>query len=97
MPSSCCPPSRVSVVGRSFSGVNLPAPALDVATPGVRITPLASGKWRVTNRSGGLLGLLEPAESGEYRAMRFSVRDRGYRTLGEFRTATDATDALRFS
>jgi hypothetical protein len=40
--------------------------------------------------------LLEPAESGEYRAMRFSVRDRGYRTLGEFRTATDATDALRF-
>jgi hypothetical protein len=29
--------------------------------------------------------------------MRFSVRDRGYRTLGEFRTATDATDALRFS
>jgi hypothetical protein len=78
--------------------MNLPALAeLDVATPGVRLTPLASGKWRVTNRSGGLLGLLEPAESGEYRAMRFSVRDRGYRTLGEFRTATDATDALRFS
>lgn len=78
--------------------MNLPAVVnLDVTTPGVRVTPLASGKWRVTNRSGGLLGLLEPAESGEYRAMRFSVRDRGYRTLGEFRTATDATDALRFS
>jgi hypothetical protein len=78
--------------------MNLPAAvALDVATPGVRVTPLASGKWRVTSRSGGLLGLLEPAESGEYRAMRFSVRDRGYRMLGEFRTATDATDALRYS
>ena len=71
--------------------------ALEVTTPGVRVTPLASGKWRVTGRSGGLLGLLEPAESGEFRAMRFSVRDRGYRTLGEFRTATDATDALRYS
>jgi hypothetical protein len=78
--------------------MNLPTVGvLDVTTPGVRLTPLASGKWRVTNRSGGLLGLLEPAESGEYRAMRFSVRDRGFRTLGEFRTATDATDALRFS
>jgi hypothetical protein len=78
--------------------MNLPTVGvLDVTTPGVRLTPLASGNWRVTNRSGGLLGLLEPAESGEYRAMRFSVRDRGFRTLGEFRTATDATDALRFS
>jgi hypothetical protein len=78
--------------------VNLPAAvALDVTTPGVRVTALASGKWRVTTRSGGLLGLLEPAESGEYRAMRFSVRDRGYRPLGDFRTATDATDALRYS
>jgi hypothetical protein len=78
--------------------MNLPTVGvLNVTTPGVRLTPLASGKWRVTNRSGGLLGLLEPAESGEYRAMRFSVRDRGFRTLGEFRTATDATDALRFS
>jgi hypothetical protein len=77
--------------------VNLPVTdALEVTTPGVRVTPLASGKWRVTNRTGGLLGMLEPAESGEYRAMRFSVRDRGYRALGEFRTATDATDALRF-
>ncbi len=70
---------------------------LDVATPGVRVTALASGKWRVTNRSGGLLGHLEAAESGEFRAMRFSVRERGFRKLGEFRTATDATDALRFS
>lgn len=73
------------------------AVALDVTTPGVHVTPLASGNWRVTTRAGGLLGLLEPAESGEYRALRFSVRDRGYRTLGQFRTATDATDALRYS
>lgn len=78
--------------------MNLPSTvALSVATPGVRVTPLASGKWRVTSRSGGLLGLLEPAQSGEFRALRFSVPERGFRALGEFRTATDATDALRYS
>jgi hypothetical protein len=78
--------------------VNLPSPVvLDVTTPGVRLTPLASGRWRVSNRTGGLLGMLEPADSGEYRALRFSVRDRGFRILGQFRTATDATDALRYS
>lgn len=78
--------------------MNLPSTvALSVATPGVHLTPLAGGKWRVTSRSGGLLGLLEPAESGEFRALRFSVLERGFRALGEFRTATDATDALRYS
>ena len=71
--------------------------ALDVTTPGVRVTSLASGKWRVTTRTGGLLGHLEAMESGEFRAVRFSVRERGFRALGEFRTATDAADALRFS
>ena len=70
--------------------------ALEVTTPGVRLTALASGRWRVNSRTGGLLGMLEPAESGEYRALRFSVRERGFRTLGQFRTATDATDALRY-
>jgi hypothetical protein len=29
--------------------------------------------------------------------LRFSVRERGFRILGQFRTATDATDALRYS
>lgn len=77
--------------------MNLPRTAtLSVTTPGVQVTPLASGKWRVTTRTGGLLGHLEAAESGEFRAMRFSVRERGFRPLGEFRTATDAADALRF-
>jgi hypothetical protein len=77
--------------------VNLPlaAPPLEVTTPGVRVVPLASGRWRVTSRSGGLLGHLERSDEG-FRAMRFSVRDRGFRMLGEFRTATDAADALRF-
>jgi hypothetical protein len=80
--------------------MNLPAavPTLEVATPGVRVVPLASGRWRVTSRSGGLLGHLEQVESegGAFRAMRFSVRERGFRVLGDFRTATDAADALRF-
>jgi hypothetical protein len=76
--------------------VNLPAAALDVSTPGVQVVPLASGRWRVLGRTGALLGLLESGDDGEYRALRFSVRQRGYRVLGQFRTATDAADALRF-
>jgi hypothetical protein len=72
--------------------VTLPA----IATPGVQVTPLAGGKWRVTTRTGALLGHLEFLDDGRVRAMRFSVRDRGFRRLGEFRSATDAADALRF-
>jgi hypothetical protein len=68
---------------------------LEITTPGVRLTPLAGGKWRVTGRTGALLGHLE-AVGDEFRAMRFSVRERGFRALGVFRTATDAADALRF-
>lgn len=68
---------------------------LEVTTPGVRVIALAGGKWRVTNRTGALLGHLE-AVDGEFRAMRFSVRQRGFRALGVYRTATDAADALRF-
>ena len=75
--------------------MNLPATVVDIRTPGVDVVPLASGKWRVVSRSGALLGHVEPAGEG-YRAMRFSVRERGFRMLGEFRTATDAADALRF-
>lgn len=69
---------------------------LDVATPGVRLTPLAGGKWRAVGRSGALLGHLEALDGGGFRATRFSVRERGYRMLGEFPSATAAADALRF-
>ncbi len=77
--------------------MNLPAavPPLEVATPGVQVVPLASGRWRVTSRTGRLLGHLEATEDG-FRAMRFSVRERGFRMLGEYRTATDAADALHY-
>lgn len=76
--------------------MNLPATALHVRTPGVQVVPLAGGRWRIVGRTGALIGLLESGDDGEYRALRFSVRERGYRLLGQFRTATDATDALRF-
>jgi hypothetical protein len=77
--------------------VNLPAtlPPLEVATPGVQIIPLAGGRWRVTSRAGRLLGHLEAADDG-FRAMRFSVRERGFRMLGVYRSATDAADALYY-
>ncbi|MEO5535398.1 MAG: hypothetical protein ABIR17_09740 [Pseudolysinimonas sp.] len=76
-----------------------PAAPLDVSTPGVSVVALAGGRWRVTSRQGAMLGHLEvvDTEAGQaFRAMRFSVRERGFRMLGEFRTATAATDALRF-
>jgi len=82
--------------------MNLPAtvPPLEVATPGVQVVPLASGRWRVTSRTGRLLGHLEAVTSDDssdgFRAMRFSVRERGFRVLGEYRTATDAADALHY-
>ena len=62
----------------------------------VQVTQLASGKWRVVGLTGALLGHLETDDDGDFRAMRFSVRERGFRALGRFRTATDAADALRF-
>lgn len=52
------------------------------------------------SRNGRLLGHLEQAslDNGDkgFRAMRFSVRERGFRMLGEYRTATDAADALHY-
>jgi hypothetical protein len=88
----------MSEVARNLGRVNLPptsSPALEVTTPGVRLVALASGRWRVLGRTGALLGLLEPVDEG-FRALRFSVRERGYRMLGDFRSATAAADALRF-
>lgn len=88
----------MSGVARNLGHVNLPRTAsatLDVSTPGVRLVSLASGRWRVLGRTGALLGLLERSDGG-FRASRFSVRERGYRMLGDFRSATDAADALRF-
>lgn len=89
--------------------MNLTAPPpLRVATPGVTLVPLASGRWRVTGRTGALLGHIEPvagadgtgpateSESAAFRAVRFSPRERAFRSLGEFRTAEAAADALRF-
>lgn len=75
--------------------MNLPlSPDLEVATPGVRVVALASGRYRVLSRSGALLGLLEPTAHG-VQARRFSVRERRFRDLGEFSTATRAVDELR--
>lgn len=77
--------------------MNLPATLpLDVTTPGVTVQPLASGRWRVSSRSGALLGHLERRDDGDFRAMRYSVRERGFRPVGDFPTATRAADALRF-
>lgn len=77
--------------------MNLPLlhPDLEVATPGVRVVALASGRYRVLSRTGALLGMLEPTVDG-VRARRFSVRDRRFLDLGEFPTATRAADALRY-
>ena len=68
--------------------------------PGVRAVPLSGGLWRVVSASdGAVLGHVEAVddEGGRrYRAKRFAVRERRFREIGEFRTSTDAVDAVRF-
>lgn len=74
------------------------AAPLEHPVRGTAVVPLANGSWRVTRRDGTLLGNVEPVneERGtRYRAKRFT-RDRRFRAIGEFWTAHEAVDALRF-
>ncbi len=75
------------------------ATPLERSFPGIAVVPLANGSWRVTRRDGVLVGNVEPvADAGgqRFRARRFSMRERGFRPIGEFWTPTEAVDALRF-
>jgi hypothetical protein len=75
------------------------APPLRRGTP-VRLATAASGLWRVIDARGRIIGHLEanPQHHGvRYRARRFHAASRVFRDLGEFWSADDAVDCLRFA
>ena len=56
--------------------------------------------WRVVDPSGRVLGHLQAvadATGVRYRARRFHAPTRAFRDLGDFCTADDAVDCLRFA
>ena len=79
----------------------------DVASPpsiplrlGVALVPVASGRWRVIDPKGRVIGHLDAvatASGTRYSARRYHVPSRSFRELGEFWSAADAVECLRLS
>jgi hypothetical protein len=66
----------------------------------VRLAEAAPALWRVIDASGRVIGHIQAlAEDAgiRYRARRFHVGSRAFRDLGEFWSAGDAIDCLRFA
>lgn len=75
-----------------------PAPAMSPRTR-VRLIPVATAMWRVVDPTGRAMGHLQrlTAPQGErYRARRFHAASGSFRDVGEFWSAQDAVDALRY-
>lgn len=67
---------------------------------GVALVPVATGRWRVIDRSRRVIGHLDAvstASGTRYSARRYHVASRSFRDLGEFWSAVDAVDCLRLS
>ncbi len=64
--------------------------------PGLGLVVLHGGMTRVTRRDGEVLGYVEPIEEGRYRAKRLIPRGAQFRVIGDFWTADEAVDALRY-
>ncbi|WP_345802755.1 hypothetical protein AAIB33_06605 [Microbacterium sp. AZCO] len=66
----------------------------------MRLTRAASGLWRVIDARGRIIGHLEAhldRDGVAYRARRFHAASHAFRDLGEFWSADDAIDCLRFA
>lgn len=66
----------------------------------VRLAVAAPALWRVVDQRGRVIGHLQAMaeDSGvRYRARRFHAASRMFRDLGEFWSADDAVDCLRFA
>ncbi|GAA1913251.1 hypothetical protein GCM10009775_02350 [Microbacterium aoyamense] len=66
----------------------------------VSLARAAASLWRVIDRDGRVIGHLQAIGVGDamrYRARRFHASIRGFRDLGEFWTADDAVDCLRYA
>ena len=74
-------------------------PAIAPGAP-VRLLDAAPSLWRVIDRSGRVIGHLQALASGgdtRYRARRFHAASKAFRELGDFWSADDAIDCLRFA
>lgn len=78
---------------------NPSTPRLRTAAP-VHLEPAAPSLWRVVDRRGLVIGhvaaFADPSGT-RYRARRFHAVTRAFRDLGEFWSADDAVDCLRFA
>lgn len=65
---------------------------------GIGCVQLNNGLWRVTRASGLVLGYVEQLDGhpDRFAAKRLLASGRGFLTVGEFRSFTDAVDCLRF-
>ena len=73
-------------------------PDADVA-PWARLRTVATGLWRVTDRSGRVRGHVRRIADGlsvRFRAERFDATRGRFRTFGEFSRAQEAFDCLRY-
>lgn len=79
--------------------IRIDAPAVSPRTP-VRLTAAAPMLWRVSDRSGRVIGHVQALADHagmRYRARRYHAGSRAFRDLGEFWSADDAIDCLRFA
>ncbi|MDZ8172373.1 hypothetical protein [Microbacterium xanthum] len=75
------------------------APHLSRPTP-LRLQPAAFGLWRVVDRHGRILGHLQRAAddgAARWRARRLSPIRHGFLDLGDFWSADDAVECIRYS
>lgn len=75
------------------------APVLARPAP-VTLVRAGAGLWRVVDRSGRVLGHVQTVAMGtevRFRARRFHPPSRAFRDLGDFWSADDAVDCVRFA
>ncbi len=77
----------------------LAAPVLTRPAP-VRLAAAASRLWRVVDGAGRVIGHVQAVAAPHgirYRARRFHAASGAFRDLGDFWSADDAVDCLRFA
>lgn len=70
------------------------------AQAGVHLVSAAPSLWRVLDGAGRVIGHLQEVSQGggiRFRARRFHAATRAFRDLGDFWSAGDAVDCLRFT
>ncbi|WP_375384146.1 hypothetical protein [uncultured Microbacterium sp.] len=75
------------------------APVLSSTTP-ARLTPVTDYLCRVIDSRGIVIGHVQAVPLGDgmrFRARRYHSPSRGFRDLGDFWSADDAVDCLRFA